>query len=86
MAAQAENKYRRGLDLAVLPETAITGEAYGDALGRSVEFEGEVRKVFTRKASEQRYGYLNNSEMATDTPGSAEDAAFSRSPKILLEP
>ena len=29
MAAQAEAKYRRGLDLAVLPETAITGEAEG---------------------------------------------------------
>lgn len=54
MAAQAEKKYGRELDLAVLPETAITGEAYGDALGRSVAFEGEVREVFTRKAREHR--------------------------------
>ena len=52
MAAQAEAKYRRGLDLAVLPETAITGEAEGDALARSVPFEGAVREVFTRKARE----------------------------------
>src|SRR5438094_1831886 len=46
MAAQAEAKYRRGLDLAVLPETAITGEAEGDALAQSVPFEGQVREVF----------------------------------------
>ena len=52
MAAQAEAKYRRGLDLAVLPETAITGEAEGDALAQSVPFEGQVREVFTRKARE----------------------------------
>ncbi len=52
MAAQAKTKYNRGLDLAVLPETAITGEADGDALARSVPFEGQVQDVFTRKARE----------------------------------
>jgi len=52
MAAQAKTKYNRGLDLAVLPETAITGEADGDALARSVPFEGQVQEVFTRKARE----------------------------------
>jgi predicted amidohydrolase len=52
MAAQAKSKYSRGLDLAVLPETAITGEADGDALARSVPFEGLVQEVFTRKARE----------------------------------
>src|SRR5688572_30109004 len=36
MAAQAKKKYARGLDLAVLPETAITGEAGEDALACSV--------------------------------------------------
>ena len=50
MAAQAKTQYGRGLDLAVLPETAITGEAEGDALARSVSFEGPVQEVFTRKA------------------------------------
>src|SRR5204863_7769094 len=35
MAAQAKTKYSRGLDLAVLPETAITGEADGNALAHS---------------------------------------------------
>src|SRR5947207_6328368 len=52
MAAQAKKKYGRGLDLAVLPETSITGEAEGDALARSVPFEGQVQEVFTRKARE----------------------------------
>ena len=52
MAAQAKTKYGRGVDLAVLPETSITGEAEGDALARSVSFEGQVRDVFTRKARE----------------------------------
>ena len=52
MAAQARSKYGRGLDLAVLPETAITGEAEGDALARSVPFDGQVQEVFARKARE----------------------------------
>jgi len=53
MTAQAKMKYGRGLDLAVLPETAITGEAEGDALAHSVPLEGQVREVFSRKARER---------------------------------
>src|SRR2546429_8456775 len=52
MAAQAKTKYNRGLDLAVLPETAITGEADGDALAHSVPFDGPVQEVFARKSRE----------------------------------
>ena len=52
MAAQARTKYGRGLDLAVLPETSISGEADGDALARAVPFAGPVRDVFSRKARE----------------------------------
>src|SRR5439155_20735590 len=52
MAAQAKQRYGRGLDLAVLPETAITGEAEGDALARSVPFDGLGKEVFTRTARE----------------------------------
>jgi predicted amidohydrolase len=54
MAAQAKTKFGRGLDLAVLPETAITGEAAGDALASAVPFEGRVREVFSSKAREHR--------------------------------
>jgi predicted amidohydrolase len=52
MAAQAQQAYGRGLDLAVLPEVAITGEAGDDAVAHSVAFEGEVKETFTRKARE----------------------------------
>ena len=54
MAEQAGKKYGHGPDLAVLPETAITGEAGEDALARSVPFQGQVQDVFTRKAREHR--------------------------------
>src|SRR5438034_5774463 len=54
MAEQAGKKYGHGLDLVVLPETAITGEAGEDALARSVPFQGQVQDVFTRKAREHR--------------------------------
>jgi predicted amidohydrolase len=52
MASESKKKYGRGIDLAILPETAITGEADGDALGHSVSFEGLVQEVFSRKARE----------------------------------
>ncbi len=52
MAAQAKQAYGRGLDLAVLPETAITGEAGDDAVAHSVSFEGEFKDSFARKARE----------------------------------
>jgi len=48
MAAQASQAYGRALDLAILPETAISGEGAAHA----VSFEGEVKDVFTRKARE----------------------------------
>ncbi len=54
MAAQAKQAYGRGLDLAILPETAITGEAGDDVMAHSVSFEGEVKDAFTRKAREHR--------------------------------
>ncbi len=52
MAAQAKQAYGRSVDLAILPEVAITGEAGDDAMGHSVPFEGQVRDIFTRKARE----------------------------------
>ncbi len=54
MAAQAKQAYGRGLDLAILPETAITGEAGDDAVAHAVSFEGEIRDAFTRKAREHK--------------------------------
>jgi predicted amidohydrolase len=53
MGAQARQAYGRGLDLAILPETVITGEGGGDTVASSVAFEGEVGQAFTSKAREQ---------------------------------
>ena len=47
-------RWIHGLDLAVLPEMAVTGELSGDVVGHSVPFEGPVRETFARKAREHR--------------------------------
>ena len=54
MAEESQKRYGRGLDVAVLPEVAVTGEISGDIVARSVPFEGPVRDVFSRKAREHR--------------------------------
>ncbi|MBI3830218.1 MAG: carbon-nitrogen hydrolase family protein [Planctomycetes bacterium] len=53
MAAASRTQYGRGLDLAVLPEMAVTGGLGGweaDAFGRSLPFEGPIQSFFERKA------------------------------------
>ena len=52
MAAEAKKNYGRGLDLAILPEAAVTGETGEDAAAHSVPFEGEVKEAFAGKARE----------------------------------
>jgi len=54
MVKESHTKYGRSVDLAVLPEAAITGEVGRDAYSQSVPFEGAVSKVFTRLAKEHR--------------------------------
>jgi predicted amidohydrolase len=54
MAERAGKEYGRNLDLAVLPEAAITGEVGDDALACAVPFDGQVKDLFTRKAREHR--------------------------------
>jgi predicted amidohydrolase len=54
MAAAAKQKYGRGLDIAVLPELAVTGEGGGDLAGHSVRLDGMLRDAFGRKARELR--------------------------------
>lgn len=54
MAEEARLRYRRSIDLAILPETSITGEADGDAWAHSVPFEGAVAKTFAQVAREHR--------------------------------
>ena len=52
MNEQSRKKFGRGLDLAVLPEVAVTGEITGDIVAHSVPFDGPVRATFSRKARE----------------------------------
>jgi predicted amidohydrolase len=54
MAQQSKSRYGRGLDLAILPEAAITGEVGDDAPSRAVPFPGPVSDTFARKAREHR--------------------------------
>ena len=54
LAEQAAKKYGHGLDLAVLPEAAVTGEVGGDAVARSVPLEGEVQEAFAGRARRHR--------------------------------
>jgi len=52
MQAQSEKKYGRGLDLAVLPEMALTGEGerVGEVADWSFPLEGAVKETFAREA------------------------------------
>ena len=54
MAAESMKKYGRRLDLAVLPEVAVNGEAGEDAFGHAFPLEGAVKESFSRKAREHQ--------------------------------
>src|SRR4026207_1876355 len=54
MAAESQKKYGRGWDIAILPETSVTGESSGDVMEHSVPLDGPLRDVFSRKAREHR--------------------------------
>jgi predicted amidohydrolase len=53
MAAESRAKYGRGLDLAILPETSVTGETSNDVMADAVPLAGPLRDTFARKAREQ---------------------------------
>lgn len=57
MGAEAQRKYGRGLDLAVLPETAVTGETTSNVMADAVPLEGLLREAFAKKARE-RHCYI----------------------------
>jgi predicted amidohydrolase len=54
MAAESLKKYGRRLDLAVLPEVAVNGEAGEDAFAHAFALEGAVQESFSRKAREHQ--------------------------------
>jgi len=54
MVEQSGEKYGRGPDLAILTETAVTGEAGKDVRACAVQMEGALREAFSRTASQHR--------------------------------
>lgn len=52
MRAESISRYRRGIDLAVLSETTVSGEAGPDALSCAVPLEGSFSNAFSAKARE----------------------------------
>ena len=50
MSAEAQRKYARGLDLAVLPEIAVTGENAGSVMDDAIPLAGELHDTFAREA------------------------------------
>lgn len=54
LAEQAVKEYRRGLDLVVLPEAAVTGEAGANAVAGAVPLEGQLKDSFAGKARQHR--------------------------------
>ncbi|MBV6431791.1 MAG: hypothetical protein IANPNBLG_01924 [Bryobacteraceae bacterium] len=76
MAEESRSRYGRGVDLAILPETSITGEAGNDALARSVPFEGPVAERFTRLARRNRcYIVVSTYLREAFNPGQCSNAA-----------
>lgn len=57
MAAEAQRKYGRGLDLAVLPETAVTGETTSNVMHDAIPLDGPLRDTFARNAR-QHHCYI----------------------------
>src|SRR5215471_20160510 len=53
MEAESRRKYSRGMDIAVLPEVAVTGEASLKTPLRAVPLRGEFSEKFGAKAREQ---------------------------------
>ena len=52
MRAESLRKYGRGVDLAILSETAVSGEAGGDAMSCAVPLDGPFSNAFSAQARE----------------------------------
>jgi predicted amidohydrolase len=54
MAEESQRRYGRGLDVAVLPEVAVTGENADNPAAHSVPLAGPLNDVFSKKARQLR--------------------------------
>jgi predicted amidohydrolase len=82
LQSESKRKFGRGLDLAVLPEVAVTGEAGKDSALRAVRLDGELRDAFGAKAREHHcYIVAPTYLLERASEGSRSNAAilFSRS-------
>src|SRR5579863_20921 len=57
MAAESQQKYGRSLDVAILPETAVTGETSNNVMADAVPLAGPLRDTFAKKAR-QHHCYI----------------------------
>jgi predicted amidohydrolase len=74
LAVESKSQYGRGLDLAILPEAAITGEVGRDAYSQAVPFEGALGNTFSRLAREHRC-YIVVPTYLRDSPSTCSNAA-----------
>jgi predicted amidohydrolase len=66
MAAEAHRKYKVGLDLAVLPESAVTGEPHGDPAKHSIPLQGKVIEAMGAVARKHRTYLIVPMSLAED--------------------
>jgi predicted amidohydrolase len=66
MAAQARWKYNAGLDLAVLPEDAVTGETHDDPAAHSVPLEGKLLEIMGAAARRNHTYVIVPTNLAED--------------------
>src|SRR4029077_19593510 len=52
MSEESRKQYGRDLDLAILPETSVTGETSHDVMADAVPLQGALQDTFARKARE----------------------------------
>ena len=52
MSEESRQQYGRDLDLAILPETSVTGETSHDVMADAVPLQGALQDTFARKARE----------------------------------
>ena len=86
MDAASQDKYGRHLDLAVLPEVAVNGEAGEDAFGHAFPLEGPVKESFSRKAREHQCYIVVPMYLLEDRPHkqvSNVGVLFDRQGKVL---
>jgi hypothetical protein len=57
MSEEAQKKYSRDIDLAILPETSVTGETARDVMKEAVPLPGTLQESFARKAR-QHHCYI----------------------------